>query len=76
MDESGLFYRTIPNSIQNERDPQQFGRGGKCMKAKDRLTIILCVNATGTCKVDPVFIGTDKNPRCFKDKKPVCYRVL
>ena len=41
------------------------------MKAKDRLTVILCVNALGTCKISPVLIGSWKQPRCFKKNPPV-----
>lgn len=37
------------------------------MKAKDRLTAILCTNATGTCKI----VGSSKKPRCFR-RNPVC----
>ena len=40
------------------------------MKAKERLIIILCVNATGSCKLTPVVIGSTKNPRCFKKTAP------
>ena len=73
MDETGLFFRAIPNHsylMANEGDQRQEGRGCKAMKAKDRLTVVLCVNATGTCKVDPVVIGSAKKPRCFKDNPP------
>ena len=37
------------------------------MKAKEHVTIILCVNATGSLKMEPVVIGSPKNPHCFKD---------
>ena len=30
------------------------------MKAKDRITVIACVNATGSCKLPPVMIGSAK----------------
>ena len=33
-------------------------RDTKQMKAKDRLTVILHVNATGTCKISPTVIKT------------------
>ena len=41
------------------------------MKAKDRITVIFCTNATGSCKMTPVVIGSAKSPRCFKDT-PSC----
>ena len=74
MDETGLFFRAIPNHsylLADEGDQRQEGRGCKAMKAKDRLTVVLCVNSTGTCKVDPVVIGSAKKPRCFKEIPPV-----
>ena len=74
MDEAGLFFRAIPNRsylLPDEGDACQVARGVKAMKAKERLTIILCVNATGSCKMAPVVIGTAKNPRCFKSKPSI-----
>ena len=73
MDEAGLFYRAIPNQsylMEDEGDPRQARRGSKAMKAKERLTVILCVNATGSLKIAPVVIGLVKNPRCFKKNPP------
>lgn len=73
MDETGLFFKAIPSHsylMEDEGDKRQKGRGCKAMKAKDRLTAILCLNATGTCKIDPVIIGSAKKPRCFKDNPP------
>ncbi len=35
---------------------------------KDRLTLMVCSNATGTSKVPLCVIGKSKNPRCFKNK--------
>ena len=73
MDETALFYKTTPNKtyLVPEGDKRQIGKGTKQMKAKDRLTTILCVNATGTCKITPVIIGSAKNPRCFSRYPPV-----
>ena len=72
MDETGLFYKAIPSRTYeiNNLDKRQAGRGVKAMKAKDRLTVILCVNALGTCKISPVLIGSTKQPRCFKNNPP------
>ncbi|KAL5497334.1 hypothetical protein EMCRGX_G013794 [Ephydatia muelleri] len=73
MDETALFYKTTPNKtyLVPEGDKRQIEKGTKQMKAKDRLTTILCVNATGTCKITPVIIGSAKNPRCFSRYPPV-----
>lgn len=48
MDETGLYYCTLPN--QTYLSPMELRkqvRGSKALKAKDRLTLVLCVNATG-----------------------------
>ena len=42
------------------------------MTAKEHLTIIVCVNATGSCKVTPVVIGYPKKPRCFNRMASPC----
>jgi hypothetical protein len=41
------------------------GSGGK--KSKDRITIILTVNASGSEKFEPWIISKSKNPRSFKN---------
>ena len=43
------------------------------MKAKDRATAFICTNADGIQKIPLTLIGTSKNPRAFKSKKPTCY---
>eukprot|EP00731_Ephydatia_muelleri_P017768 Em0010g866a len=73
MDEAGLFLRALPNRsylLPDEDDVRKVGRGVKAMKAKERLTIIMCANALGTCKIVPVVIGAAKTPRCFKNNPP------
>ena len=47
MDETALFYRALPNRsyICPASDSRQLGKGTKAMSAKDRLTLVLCVNA-------------------------------
>lgn len=46
-------------------------------KDKNRITVGLCCNSTGTDKLKPVVIHKSLNPRCFKEKKfqpsGVCY---
>lgn len=71
MDETGLFYRCLPNRsyVFNATDVRQHGKGTKAMQAKDRISLVFCVNATGTCKVDPLIIGTAKTPHCFRGQK-------
>ena len=71
MDESGLFYRCMPNRtyIVGCGDVRQLGKGTKAMKAKDRVTAVFFSNSTGTCKVPPLIIGTSKQPHCFRDAR-------
>lgn len=35
-------------------------------KSKDRVTLLVCVNASGTCKLALVFISKSGKPCCFK----------
>jgi len=76
MDETGLFFRALPNRsyVLNDVDSRQFRRGSKSLTAKDRVTLVLCVNSTGTCKIAPLMIGSSKEPRCFRDGRcPIPY---
>lgn len=44
------------------------------MSSKDRPTLVLCVNATGSCKVPSLLIGTAANPHCFRNERcPIPY---
>ncbi|CAF4798490.1 unnamed protein product, partial [Rotaria sp. Silwood2] len=62
-DETGLFYRATPNrSLVLSKEEC---KGGK--KSKERLTVLLCSNLTGTEKLKPVVIGRSQHPRCFKN---------
>lgn len=43
--------------------------------SKDRVTVMVCANATGTHKIPLLLIGKSKNPRCFKNVKiPLTYK--
>lgn len=63
MDETGLFFRALPNKSLMQKSEE--ARGGKI--PKQRLTVSLCVSATGE-KEKPLIIWTSKKPRCFKGK--------
>ena len=74
MDESELFYRALPTRtyVSSEEGDRTRIRGSKTLRAKDRVTLILCVNADGSCKIPPV--GSAKNPHCFRDSpSPIPY---
>ncbi len=48
MDESGLFYRAMPaRTYLAYNESRKTVRGTKALKAKDRVTLVLCVNADG-----------------------------
>lgn len=42
-------------------------------KAKDRITIVLCTNVTGTDRLPVLVLGTAKKPRAFKGWDPEQY---
>ena len=61
--ETGLLWKCLPQRTLvscHEKSAPGF------KKAKDRLTVLGCTNATGTHKLKPVLIGKSAKPRCFK----------
>ena len=62
-DESGLFYRMLPNTTLAQQNEARKEEGFKL--AKDRVTVLFCVNKTGTHKLKPLCIGKYASPRCF-----------
>lgn len=71
-DETGLFYRLTPNRTLKFRSEKCIG--GKL--TKERITVLVAANMTGSIKRKLLVIGKSKNPRCFKNIKrlPVNYR--
>ena len=70
-DETALIYRAAPSFSMKFRGEKCFG-----MKTqKERITVLLCCNMTGSEKKKPFVIGKSKMPRCFKGVKnlPVAY---
>jgi len=70
-DETGMFYRCFPGkSMVLANDACKNGK-----RSKDRVTVMLCCNMTGSEKIKPLVIGHAENPRCFKNVKslPVDY---
>lgn len=65
MDESGFFYKLLPNRTLQMKG--ESCHGGK--RSKERLTVVLCANMDGTDKLKPLVIGKFANPRCFKSVK-------
>ena len=74
-DETGLYFKLIPHSTytaQNEERRQV--QGTKAQKAKDRVTLITCTNATGTHKIRLAMIGKAAKPRYFRvHQSPIPY---
>lgn len=70
-DETALYYKLLPSkTITFQGDDCA---GGK--KSKERLTVMVCANATGTERCRLLVIGKAAKPRCFKGVKtlPVDY---
>jgi hypothetical protein len=72
LDETALYYRATPDTCMMFKNSEAYG-GAK--KLKDRLSVLLLCNMTGSVKVKPLVIGKAANPRCFKNikNKPVNY---
>lgn len=64
MDETGLFFKSLPNKTLSEKGKEC--KGGKGSKL--RITLALFCSATGE-KEDPIVIGKSAKPRCFSDLK-------
>ena len=54
-------------------EQRKYIRGIKALKAKDRRTIIFCVNAAGTRKFPPLTAGSAKIHHCFRESRPLQY---
>lgn len=61
-DETGLYYQCLPDKTLTFKGDAC--HGGK--NSKQRITVLLGANQTGTVKLKPLVIGKSKNPRCFK----------
>lgn len=66
-DETGMFINLEPSRTLMTEGEKSKVRGIK--KQKERLTVALCSNMTGSVKMKPYIIGKSKNPRPFKNFK-------
>lgn len=73
MDETGLFYRLIPRyTLLMPTEDVKTVRGQKTKK--DRVTLAVCCNATGTHKIPLQIIGKPAKPACIVGREwPVPY---
>ncbi|XP_060679998.1 tigger transposable element-derived protein 1-like [Hemiscyllium ocellatum] len=77
-DETGRFWKKIPKRTYITQEDKAL-LGHKSMK--DRLTLLLCANANGDCKIKPLLVYHSENPRILKlnnvlkAKFPVMWRA-
>nr|XP_034194200.1 jerky protein homolog [Osmia lignaria]XP_034195320.1 jerky protein homolog [Osmia lignaria] len=63
MDETALFWKSLPRKTLAPSTVKQIS-GGKTKK--DRITVGLCANITGSHKLSPLFVHKFKKPRALK----------
>lgn len=70
-DETGIFWKSLPEKTYvNFAEKCAPGR----KTSKERITILVCCNATGSKKIKPLLIGKSQKPRAFRNKVlPVDY---
>ena len=66
MDETGLLYRCLPSRSYVPLPDRRHARGTKAMRNMERVTLVLCTNATGTHKLPVAMFGQAENPMCFR----------
>jgi len=66
VEETVLLYQVLPSRSYVPSEHRRTERGSKAMKSKDRVTLTLCCNATGTHKVPVTMIGKKAQPMCFQ----------
>lgn len=72
LDETGLFWQLLPNKTMAFRGERC--TGGK--KSKQRITLLVGANMSGSEKFPLLAIGNSKRPRAFKNKMiPVTYKA-
>ncbi|XP_053404457.1 tigger transposable element-derived protein 4-like [Mercenaria mercenaria] len=64
-DETGLFFKMLPEKTLDFKGVDC--NGGK--RSKERLTVMVCTNMSGTDKLPLFIIGKSAKPRCFKNVK-------
>ena len=62
-DETGLWWHMTPSSSLNVAGKT---RAANFKKAKDRVTLLSCTNASGTHRLPLMLINKSQKPRCFK----------
>ncbi|KAG6934571.1 tigger transposable element derived 5 [Chelydra serpentina] len=62
-DKTGLCFKMLPNRTLATRTDSHKREGFK--QRKDRVTLLFCVNKSGSHIVRPLMIGKARSPRCF-----------
>ncbi|TYZ61838.1 hypothetical protein PybrP1_000950 [[Pythium] brassicae (nom. inval.)] len=57
---TGLLYALVPEKPPRRTGGDRTGRGAAATPVKDKLTLLLAVNATGSERVAPLFVGSSK----------------
>jgi len=65
MDETTLLFRCLPSRSYAPQMDRRRARGTNAMRDMDRVTLILCTNATGTHKLSVAMICEAIKPLCF-----------
>ncbi|XP_037823997.1 jerky protein homolog-like [Lucilia sericata] len=70
-DETGLFWKVLPDKTY-VHSGERSAPGRKI--SKERITVLVCSNASGSKKIKPLLIGKSRSPRAFRNKTlPVDY---
>ncbi|KAG6940498.1 tigger transposable element derived 2 [Chelydra serpentina] len=72
--ETGIYYKMLPDKTLAVRTDERKKEVYK--QAKDRLTLLFCVNVTGKHKLKPLCIGKSRMPRCFHHVNVNCLTFL
>ncbi|XP_060125417.1 tigger transposable element-derived protein 1 isoform X1 [Zootoca vivipara] len=67
--ETGLFWKKMPKRTYITKEEEALPGHNKPMK--DRLTLLLCVNASGDFKLKPLLVSHSENPMTFKKNKVI-----
>lgn len=70
MCETTLFYRSVPDSAAVLCDEKEIlVRNGITPIADDRVSVIMCSNASGSHKLPLALVGSEKAPECLRDRE-------
>lgn len=70
VNETALFHKVLPRRTYLAAPDSLAPNGARAfpsdMATEDRLTVVVCTNATGTSKIPLALIGASKQPKCFR----------